>query len=244
MNWPKSVSKNGRFSWWGDGWRRWLGEIFPIPQPQPVKIPVRPGGSPPRRPPHRAEAVLMKTQITFGMAILLLLLLPLASTAAQLETRFGPILYDTNEQLIDYGRSLNPVFRLGLTVAKPSIDEVVARHEYIFETACDRLDINLNGMKTAVRIVTSLKELRAEYQRLVPDSVKIVNAFYSHRDKTIWYAQERLSRGLALHETAHAILDHYFIRPIPAGVDELVAEMVQRFSSIGGSEVASTFFTQ
>ncbi|MBW6511451.1 MAG: hypothetical protein K0A93_04925 [Desulfuromonadaceae bacterium] len=71
-------------------------------------------------------------------------------------------------------------------------------------------------------------ELRAVYRRLVPTSRKVVNAFYRHSDKTIWYAQERLSRVLALHEVTHVVLDHYFVQPIPVGVNELLANLVQR----------------
>lgn len=170
---------------------------------------------------------LMKKQTTFIVVIFLLLCLPAPSISARVETKFGPILYDTNEQLIDYGRSLRPAILPAFNFPKPSLDVIVGRHEHIFETVCEKLDINLNGLKTSVRIVTSLKELRAEYKRLVPDSGKAVTAFYSHRDKTIWYALERMSRDVALHETAHAVLDHYFIRPIPAGVDEFVAEKVR-----------------
>ena len=172
----------------------------------------------------------MKQGITYCFAICLLLCLPSPSISARLETRFGPILYDTDEQLVDYVRCLHPYVPPVLNYSKPSQDEIVARHEYIFETICDKLDIKLNGLKTSVRIVSSLEKLRAEYRRLVPGSTKKVSAFYSKRHKTIWYALENLNHDIALHETAHAVLDHYFIRTIPAGVDEIVAEKVERFN--------------
>jgi hypothetical protein len=170
----------------------------------------------------------MKIQINFCIVAFLLLVLPAASLSDQLETKFGPILYDTSEQLVAYGRSLGPENRIVFSFEDPSPEVIAARHEYLFERVCDQLDIILNGLRTSVRLVTSIKELQVEYRQIVPESTKVVNAFYSHRDKTIWYAQERMSRGLALHETAHAVIDHYFIQALPAGVDEFVAEKMQQ----------------
>ena len=164
----------------------------------------------------------------FHLTIFLLLILPSASVCAQLETKFGPVLYETNEQIIDYERSLGPKDNPDSHRTNPSLETIISRHEKLFEEVCTKLDIHLNDIKTTVRIVASLDQLRAEYKRYVPNSDKAVTAFYSHQDKTIWYSQERLSYGIILHETAHAVMDHYFIRPIPAGVDELVSEMLEQ----------------
>ena len=153
----------------------------------------------------------------FHLTIFLLLILPSASVCAQLETKFGPVLYETNEQIIDYERSLGPKDNPDSHRTNPSLETIISRHENLFEEVCAKLDIYLNDIKTTVRIVASLDQLRAEYKRYVPNSDKAVTAFYSHQDKTIWYSQERLSYGIILHETAHAVMDHYFIRPIPAG---------------------------
>ena len=164
----------------------------------------------------------------FHLTIFLLLILPSASVCAQLETKFGPVLYETNEQIIDYERSLGPKDNPDSHRTNPSLETIISRHENLFEEVCAKLDIYLNDIKTTVRIVASLDQLRAEYKRYVPNSDKAVTAFYSHQNKTIWYSQERLSYGIILHETAHAVMDHYFIRPIPAGVDELVSEMLEQ----------------
>jgi hypothetical protein len=164
----------------------------------------------------------------FHLTIFLLLFLPSASVCAQLETKFGPVLYETNEQIIDYERSLGPKDNPESHRTNPSLETIISRHENLFEEVCAKLDIYLNDIKTTVRIVASLDQLRAEYKQYVPNSDKAVTAFYSHQDKTIWYSQERLSYGIILHETAHAVMDHYFIRPIPAGVDELVSEMLEQ----------------
>ena len=164
----------------------------------------------------------------FHLTIFLLLFLPSASVCAQLETKFGPVLYETNEQIIDYERSLGPKDNPDSHRTNPSLETIISRHENLFEEVCAKLDIYLNDIKTTVRIVASLDQLRAEYKQYVPNSDKAVTAFYSHQDKTIWYSQERLSYGIILHETAHAVMDHYFIRPIPAGVDELVSEMLEQ----------------
>jgi hypothetical protein len=164
----------------------------------------------------------------FHLTIFLLLILPSASICAQLDTKFGPILYETNEQIIDYERSLGPKDNRDSHRTNPSLETIISRHENLFEEVCAKLDIYLNDIKTTVRIVASLDKLRAEYKRYVPNGDKAVTAFYSHQDKTIWYSQERLSYGIILHETAHAVMDHYFIRPIPAGVDELVSEMLEQ----------------
>jgi len=169
----------------------------------------------------------MKKHATFSIAICLLLCLPALSTSARLETRYGPILYDTNEQIIDYGRSIRPLLSPAYRYALP-LDVIVSRHEYLFETVADKLDIKLNGLKISVRLVTSLEELRDKYKRLVPDGNMSVTAFYGHADKTIWYAVESLNRELVLHETAHAVLHHYFIQSIPAKVDEIIARTVER----------------
>jgi len=169
----------------------------------------------------------MIKHVIIGIANFILLCLPAISISARLETSFGPILYETDEQIVEYGRSIRPLLSPAYR-SEPPLEVIASRHEYLFETVCDKLDIKLNDVKTIVRIVTSLNELRDEYKRLVPDGDMSLTAFYSHADKTIWYAQESLSRELVLHETAHAVLDHYFIRPIPAKVDEIIAETLER----------------
>ena len=166
----------------------------------------------------------MKILIT----IFLLLIFPGSANSGQLETKFGPILYESNKQLRDYGQSLVPKNTPEHHLHTLTHATIISRHESIFEDVCAKLDIMLNGIKTTIRIVDSLEQLRVEYNRYVPHSEKAVTSFYSHQDKTIWYATERLSYGLILHETAHAVMDHYFIRPIPAGVDELVSEMLEQ----------------
>ena len=166
----------------------------------------------------------MKISVT----IILLLIFPSISICGQLETKFGPILFETNEQVIDYGRGLVPKGNPELHLLPLSFEAIIYRHEKIFAEVCAKLDINLNGIKTKIRIVDSLEQLHIEYKRYVPHSEKAVTSFYSHPDKTIWYTPERLSYGIILHETAHAVMDHYFIRPIPSGVDELVSEMLEQ----------------
>ena len=164
----------------------------------------------------------------FQLIIFFLLILPGTSFCAQLETRFGPVIYETQEQIIDYERSLGPRDNADSQRTSQTLETIISRNESLFVVVCEKLDIYLKNSKTTVRIVTSLEQLRAEYKRYVPGSNKAVTAFYSHQDKTIWYSQERLSYGIVLHETAHAVMDHYFIRPIPAGVDELVSEMLEQ----------------
>lgn len=162
------------------------------------------------------------------VTIILLLIFPSISICGQLETKFGPILFETNEQITDYGRSLVPKGRPELHLRPLTFEAIIYRHEKIFAEVCTKLDIHLNGIKTTIRIFDSLEQLHVEYKRYVPNSDKTVNAFYSHLDKTIFYTPERLSYGIILHETAHAVMDHYFIRPIPSGVDELVSEMLEQ----------------
>ena len=115
----------------------------------------------------------------FHLTIFLLLILPSASVCAQLETKFGPVLYETNEQIIDYERSLGPKDNPVSHRTNPSLETIISRHENLFEEVCAKLDIYLNDIKTTVRIVASLDQLRAEYKRYVPNGDKAVTAFYS-----------------------------------------------------------------
>ena len=160
--------------------------------------------------------------------IILLLIFPGTSICGQVETKFGPILYETNKQIIDYGQSLLPKGHPERHLRSLTLGAIISRHERLFAEVCEKLDIHLNGIKTKVRLVDSLEQLHVEYKRYVPYSEKSVTSFYSHPDKTIWYSPERLSYGIILHETAHAVMDHYFIRPIPSGVDEFVSEMLEQ----------------
>lgn len=165
---------------------------------------------------------------SFIVAILAQLSLPTFSLSANVETRFGPIIYDTKEQIVAYGRSIRPLLSPAYRRLEPPFEVIVSRHEHLFETVCSNLDIRLDGQKTNVRIVSSLKELRSAYRHFVPDIYLPVTAFYSHADKTIWYAVESLSREQILHETAHAVLDHYFFQAIPKKVDEIIARSVEQ----------------
>lgn len=164
----------------------------------------------------------------FALLFFLLTSLVTPALAAELETRFGPIEYDRPEQLPAYAKALEPYLRPAVNFRTPEMDEILARHEYIFESVGKKLGIKVDKLKTRVRLVDTLGELRAEYRRLVPESDKKVTGFYVHATHTIWYALERLDFDLAHHETAHAVLGAYFLRPIPAEIDEMVARGVER----------------
>lgn len=154
--------------------------------------------------------------------VCLIALLSTPSVAATLETEVGPIIYQSDKDLIEYGRKIRSIF--SPTAFVPSKATIAARHEFIFAAVCKELDIVLNDAKTFTRIVKTKAELQKVYDAIPPGTGHKVNAFYHHPEKTIWLALESLTPAIAAHEIGHAVMDHYFIRQVPAGIDEMVAE--------------------
>ena len=92
--------------------------------------------------------ILVEAFMKISVTILLLIIFPSIAICGQLETKFGPILFETNEQVVEYGRSLVPKENPELHLRPLTFEAIIYRHEKIFADVCAKLDIHLNGIKT------------------------------------------------------------------------------------------------
>lgn len=156
----------------------------------------------------------------------MLLIFPSVSMGAQYDTKYGPIIFDTEDQVVAYGQSLRGGFWSAFNMSKPSEEEVVKLHEELFIRVAKFLGFTEFPGKTTVKFVSSLTELRAKYCNLVPGCKMKTLAFYDRGNNIIWYDKNELNRNLVLHETTHAALTLYFTKPVPGNISEFLSDQM------------------
>lgn len=170
----------------------------------------------------------MSNGLRIAFTVLLFSLSAQTLFGAELQTRYGPIIYKDAVQLQAYGRAIRPPLCPIYTDGQLLDSTIIGRHEFLFEHIATKLNIKVESLRVALHVAATLDELKHAYVQLAPRSTKNVIGFYSHLGKSIWISGENLSLSLVMHEISHAVLDHYFIQTVPTGVDEFLAESVER----------------
>lgn len=131
-----------------------------------------------------------------------------AGSDRTLETRFATLYYADDQEISDLLWRITGK-RLGLTdsteLLKERVDELVERVEGLLEMYPSPLRFSI---------------------RLVPHTVAGPIARYTHRDRTIVVAVDRVTDGVLAHEMAHAVINAYFPVATPEKAQEVLAQYV------------------
>lgn len=92
-----------------------------------------------------------------------------------------------------------------------------------------RLVPQVLGLKNDLRIkvvVLDRKSLSDMYYRT--NLGEVPKAFYIEIEKTIYIDERYFVSGVLAHEVAHALMDEYFVQPVPYLIAEMVCNEVER----------------
>jgi len=171
-------------------------------------------------------------RLGFSRAILTGLFFIMSASLAfgsELKTQYATITYD-NEKLL---RQFNKEVSLGglsyLTRNKTSItadDEIKNKLDAVVERIETILDMFPRELKFKVVLLPSDADVQKIYRTKYGKTVDYI-AFYSPRDKTVFFSVDDISLDVLAHELTHVILDYYFGVSPPEKIHEVLAQFVE-----------------
>lgn len=96
----------------------------------------------------------------------------------------------------------------------------------IFLETSDILDIHVYTFKAQIHFLESQQDISAMLFKLVRQSIR-ESSFYFPENKTIYISAQDIDLGILGHEIAHAIINHYFVVPIPEKAQEVLSGYVE-----------------
>lgn len=165
----------------------------------------------------------------YKMIWILLLIGALSSVSygQEIRTHYASVIYQDESQVTRFNEislsSFPPSIRAGQIVTShdelgDKLDRVVQRVETI-------LNIFPFNLKFRVVLLPTARDVQAVYRTKYGMSAEYV-AFYSPEDKTAFISVDDVNLNILAHELTHVVLDHYFLQPPPAVIQELVARYV------------------
>lgn len=171
-------------------------------------------------------------RLRFSRAILTGLFFIMSGSLAfgsELKTQYSTIVYE-NEKLL---RQFNKEVSLGslsyLTRNKTSItagDETRNKLDAVVERIETILDMFPRELKFKVILLPSDADVQRVYRTKYGKTVNFI-AFYSPRDKTVFFSVDDISLDVLAHELTHVILDYYFGVSPPEKIHEVLAQFVE-----------------
>jgi hypothetical protein len=99
---------------------------------------------------------------------------------------------------------------------------IAARVDQIAQHCADKLGIQFPVLQMEVFIYDNKKILRERSLRFYPDTSKTPDAYYVHAEKTIYCSADTISDRKLAHEIGHALIDTYFVIPVPRQISEVL----------------------
>ena len=151
------------------------------------------------------------------------------SQAAMLESRYATIIYDNDELLREFNKSL----RLGslsyllknrtnLTVA----DEVRNKVDIIAERVQLVLGMYVKTLKFRVVLLSSAREVRRVYRAKYGKDVNFIS-YFSPVEKAVYISVDDVQLRIFGHEVAHAVVDQYFGASPSVRLHEMLAKFAE-----------------
>ncbi|MDP3730115.1 MAG: hypothetical protein Q8R14_01130 [Candidatus Omnitrophota bacterium] len=103
--------------------------------------------------------------------------------------------------------------------------EICQRLDKLYTRVQDVLDMHPNAPRIKIRIFKGRYELNDEFAKIFgkPGDFK---SFYVYKYNTIYTSESDIEDSVIIHETAHAVIDHYFSVIPPETVREILAAYV------------------
>lgn len=167
-------------------------------------------------------------------AIFLLIFLGLLGSvagvgAAELETRFGKIIYTDQGALKKFNHELylGSSLRNRLPRGDTLDGEVINKLEYVVKKVMLVLDMHLPELQFTIVIHPSASGVQADFKRLYHIDVDYI-AFYSPHQNTVFYSAKDASLRVVAHEIGHVVAENYFQVSPPARIHEVMAQYAEK----------------
>ncbi len=96
----------------------------------------------------------------------------------------------------------------------------------MFLEVSDILDIHIYSFHGTIKLVPNQNSVNAVFKGFFGNEFP-ERSFYLHERNTIYISSADLTLGMLGHETAHAIISHYFVVPPPIKIQEVLAGYVE-----------------
>jgi hypothetical protein len=132
---------------------------------------------------------------------------------SRMASNYFVIYYSPSANLVDIEKELTkrPLYfdqaaRYGEVTAQ---EEICQRLDKLYNRVQDVLDMHPKTPRIKIRIFRDRGELNSEYAKIFgkPEDLK---SFYVYKYNTIYTSESDIEDSVIIHETAHAIIDHYF----------------------------------
>jgi hypothetical protein len=151
------------------------------------------------------------------------------SHAAILESRYATIIYDNDELLREFNKSLRLKGlsyliknKTNLTVA----DEVRNKVDIIAERVQLVLGMYVKTLKFKVVLLSSAREVRRVYRAKYGRDVDFIS-YFSPVEKAVYISVDDVQLRIFGHEVAHAIVDQYFGVSPSVQLHEMLAKFAE-----------------
>jgi hypothetical protein len=144
-------------------------------------------------------------------------------------SNFFVLYYDPSANLEDLERELTkrPLYldqaaRYGEVTTQ---EEICQRLDKLYNRVQDSLDMHPKTPRIKIKIFKDRGSLNGEFVKIFgkPGDLK---SFYVYKHNTIYTSESDIEDSVIIHETAHAIIDHYFSVIPPEAVGEILAAYV------------------
>ncbi len=161
--------------------------------------------------------------------ILLLILRADLYGAGLIDSRYTTILYTDRKQLEEFTKEVYFGSFSSFLRRRSSItlrQEVADRVDTVVERVMEILEMFPKGMKFKIVFHADKEGVREAYRNIYGLSPDFI-AFYSPKTRTLHLSLQDISLRVLAHETAHAVIDHYFGIAPPTRVHEVLAQYVE-----------------
>lgn len=170
----------------------------------------------------------IKALIT-ALSVLVVLSAAFLSSAAELESRYAKIAYETEEDLRKFNdgvrlRSLSYLARNrnNLTVA----DEVGTKVDVLTERVKTVLEMSPKTLKFTIVLLPSESDVRRVYRARYGKSADFI-AFYAPKEGTVYLSVDDVTLHVLAHELAHVVIDHYLGVSPSSKIHEVLAQYAE-----------------
>lgn len=167
------------------------------------------------------------------IALLLMLMVVISEGRAyaieNLKTRYAVIVYSGREQLEEFTEniylgSLSYLLRRRSPLTLQ--DEVSEKFDIVIERVMEILEMFPKKMRITVVFHRDQEGVDAAYRKIYGIPTEFI-AFYSPKTRELHLSLDDLNLHVLAHESAHAVIDHYFGVAPPTKIHEVLAQYVE-----------------
>ncbi|RMG03667.1 MAG: hypothetical protein D6726_05095 [Nitrospirae bacterium] len=152
-----------------------------------------------------------------------------AYATESLKTRYAVIVYSGREQLEEFTENIYlGSFSYLLRRRSPLTlkDEVSEKFDIVIERVMEILEMFPKRMSIKVVLHNDQEGVNAAYRNIYGISTEFI-AFYSPKTRELHLSLNDLNLHVLAHESAHAVIDHYFGVAPPTKIHEVLAQYVE-----------------